>query len=78
MNDVKEMRKQVKKYVDNADDITVKMIHAMLEVQQEDDWWDQLPSKQKKDIDTAIQQLDEGQGIPHEIVKKTHPQWFVK
>ena len=33
---INELKKQVKKGIDNADDTTVKMIHAMLEVQQKE------------------------------------------
>jgi hypothetical protein len=29
-----DIRKQVKQYIDNADDITVKMVYAMLKVQK--------------------------------------------
>jgi len=35
----KEMRKDVKRYVDKADDKVVKMFYAMMEAEQEDDWW---------------------------------------
>lgn len=36
---VKDIRKEVKKYIDHADDKTVKMIYAMLEVEQREDAW---------------------------------------
>jgi len=35
----KDIRKEVKKYIDSADDKTVKMIYAMLEVEQREDAW---------------------------------------
>jgi len=35
----KDLRKEVKKYIDFADDKTVKMIYAMLEVEQREDAW---------------------------------------
>lgn len=60
MNSIQEIRKQVKKYIDETDDTTVKMIHAMLETQQQSDWWDDLPENVQKEIDSAIQDLDRG------------------
>ena len=39
MDAVKQMRLEVKKYIDTADTKVVKMIHAMLEVEKEGDWW---------------------------------------
>jgi hypothetical protein len=32
------------------------------------DFWDELSTPQKQQIEKAIQELDEGKGIPHEAV----------
>ena len=39
MDAVKQMRLEVKKYIDAADTKVVKMVHAMLQVEKESDWW---------------------------------------
>ena len=39
MDAVKQMRLEVKKYIDSADTKVVKMVHAMLQVEKEGDWW---------------------------------------
>lgn len=78
MENINILRKQVKDYIDAADDTTVKMMHAMLEVQQQSDWWDDLPESVRDEIDSAIVELDEGKGIYHEKVKEMYPQWFKK
>ncbi len=39
------LRKQVKEYIDVADDVTVKMVHAMLQVQQQNDWCDAVAGR---------------------------------
>jgi len=75
---IKEMRKEVKKYVDKADGKVVKMLYAMLEAEQEDDWWDKLPKKIQAEIDEALTDLDKGNGIPHETVMKKYSKWFTK
>ncbi len=78
MSAVKKMRTEVKKYIDNADEKVVKMVHAMLEVDAEADWWDAMPDEVRADVETAIRQADKGQLISHEEVKKKYPQWFSK
>jgi predicted transcriptional regulator len=78
MSAVKQMRNEVKKYIDSADEKVVKMVHAMLEVDAEADWWDAMPDNVKADVEAAIKQADKGELIPHEEVKKRYPQWFSK
>jgi predicted transcriptional regulator len=54
------------------------MVHAMLEVDAEADWWDTMPDEVKADIELAIKQADKGEVLTHEEVKKKYPQWFTK
>jgi hypothetical protein len=39
MDTIKQLRKEVKQYIDSADVKVVKMVHAMLEVEKESGWW---------------------------------------
>lgn len=78
MNAVNQMRKEVKEYIDSADEKVVKMVHAMLEADAEADWWDALPDEVKADIEIAISQADKGEVLSHAEVKKKYPQWFTK
>ena len=78
MDAVKKMRRDVKKYIDTADEKVVKMVHAMLEVDADADWWDTIPKELKNDIEIALRQADKGDDLSHEEVKKRHPQWFTK
>ncbi len=78
MNEVNILKKQVKKYIDTADEKVVKMVFAMLEVNAENDWWDDLSNDEKKSVTKSLKELDEGKGIPHQEVKKLHPKWFSK
>ncbi|KAA5533596.1 hypothetical protein F0919_13740 [Taibaiella lutea] len=75
---IKEIREEVKQYIDQADDKVVKMIHAMLEVDSENDWWDSMPDNIKIDVQTAIEQADKGETISHKEIKQKFPQWFMK
>ncbi|MEP6928340.1 MAG: hypothetical protein ABI834_11915 [Ginsengibacter sp.] len=70
MDEVENLKKQIKKYIDTADVKVVKMVNAMLEVDSENDWWDDLSIDVKNEIDKALKDLDEGKGISHERGKK--------
>ena len=74
----KDIRKEVKKYIDHADDRMVKIIYAMLEADQKGDWWDEIGDEERASIDKGLRQLKEGKGIPHEQVVKQYPKWFSK
>lgn len=78
MDVVKKMRSDVKKYIDTADEKVVKMVHAMLEVDAEADWWDAMPDEVKKDLERSVKQADAGDVLTHDEVKKRYPQWFTK
>lgn len=38
-------------------------------ITKNDDWWNSLSSEQKASINKGIEQLNNGEGIPHENVK---------
>ena len=81
------LRKEVKKYVDKADDKSLRIVKAILEKEQQEEedtengevYWDDLPEELQMRIDRAIKQADEGGGMPHEeVVAKYYGQWFRK
>jgi predicted transcriptional regulator len=78
MDAVKKMRNEVKKYIDTADEKVVKMMHAMLEVDAEADWWDAMPDEVRQEIELSMKQADKGEVLTHEQVKKKYPQWFTR
>lgn len=78
MKQVSVLRKEVKKYIDTADEKTLKMIHAMLEVEQESDWWDELSEGAKASIEKGLKDADAGRVTPHEVVMKKYRKWLSK
>ena len=78
MDTSKKMREEVKKYIDTADDKVVKMVHAMLEVDADADWWETVPDSVKEQVELSLQQSESGEVLSHEEVKAKHPQWFSK
>lgn len=72
------LRKEIKKYVDHADGRTLKIVHAMLEAEQDYDSWDELPVVLKSSITKSLKQADKSELIPHEEVVKKYRKWFAK
>ena len=72
------MRQEVKKYIDTADVKVVKMMHAMLEVDAENDWWDEMPDNVKVDVDAALMESKNGEVIPHAEIQKRYKKWIAK
>lgn len=89
---IKDMRKEVKRYIDQADEEVVKMVYAILarrsvesgslpgglEVDAETGWWETMPDNVKEDVEDALLQAGKGEVISHEEVKKKYPQWFTR
>jgi hypothetical protein len=86
MTATQALRKEVKKYVDKADDKSLRIVKAILkkeqEVQEEEDMgdedWDDLPKEFQILLEEAIKETDEGGGMLHEEVVAKYPQWFRK
>jgi predicted transcriptional regulator len=78
MRGLATLRKETKKYIDKADGKTVKMIHAMLEVEQKEDWWDELTDGEKKSINRGLKDVEAGRVVSHEVVMKKYKKWLSK
>ena len=68
--ELKELRQEVKKYIDHADEKVVKMVFAMLETDAEESWWADMPDEIKADLEESIAQSQRGQTMTHEQVTK--------
>jgi hypothetical protein len=69
--------KIVEKIIQSDDEAVLNEIVALLGV-GENDFWHDLPDNVKLQIDNAITQLDEGQGILHEDVMTAAKDRFLK
>ena len=70
MDAVKQMRSEVKKYIDTANAKVVKMVHAMLEVEKESGWWKDEEIFSIVEERSAEYKSGKVKGIPWEIAKK--------
>ena len=78
MANVTILRRNVKKYIETADERVVKMVHALLEADSQIDLWDELPSTVHQDVEEAIKQSAKGKGKPHDEVMKKYNKWLTK
>jgi predicted transcriptional regulator len=79
MNGVSVLREQVKQFVDEASEKELEMVYHLLEASNTTtDWWDEVTPSHKEAIDKGIQQLDNGEGIPHQEVMKKYNKWLKK
>ena len=76
MDEVTLMKNQAKKYLDNADERTIKMVFAMLEVDAQKDWWDDVSDSAKNSIDRGLKDIEMGNVTPHEEVMKKYKKWL--
>ncbi len=68
-----EIRKALHEAIDNADEVRLYEIQEFLiNGLVEDDWYDNLTSEQKNEVDGAITELDEGEGIANEDVMEKY------
>ncbi len=72
------LREQIKKYIDRADEKSLRMVKAILEIEAEYDFWDGLPEVVKNDVDEALVEIENGLGKSHEEVSKKYNQWRTK
>jgi hypothetical protein len=83
---VKDLKKEVIELLDHADERMIKIIYAMLEVDlheqpsdaHESDWLENMSPEERADVEEGIRQLENGEGVPHEEVKKMYSKWLSK
>ena len=76
MDGLQTIRKEVKKYIDKADEPTLRSVQALLTANEKGDWMNELPPSVIDEIDEALKDLDAGKGIPHAEIAKKYPQWL--
>jgi TRAP-type C4-dicarboxylate transport system substrate-binding protein len=72
------LKKQVKKFVENASDKDLKIIYNLFEINRENDWWEEISTDQQKAIKQAIDEANSGKVKPHSEVEKKYKKWLKK
>ena len=82
MNAAKPLDKEITFYLTHLNTQQKKAVLSVVKsfaVQEESsDWWDDLPANVQNEIDQSLADLDNGKGIPHEVVVKKYKKWFAR
>ena len=78
MAELQTLRKQVKKQIDDVEDESLRIVKAVLEIEQEEDFWDHLTNQVKADVDEAKKESARGEGATTEEVMKKYEKWLSK
>ena len=76
MDEVTILKNKAKKDLDNADEKTIKMIYAMLEVDAQNDWWDDLSESAKDSVQRGLKDVENGKVTQHKKVMKEYKKWL--
>jgi hypothetical protein len=78
MSDVSVLRSQVKEFVNTASEKELELMYRFFDVENKDDWWNEITEDQKKLVNKGLSQLDKGEGVPHKEVMKKYAKWLKK
>ncbi len=70
------LRTSIKKQIDNADEKSLKIIQAVLSINEETDWWDELSPNAKASIEQGLKDAKEAKLTPHADVMKNYKKWL--
>jgi predicted transcriptional regulator len=70
------LRNSIKKQIDIADEKSLKIIQAVLSINEETDWWDELSPNAKSSIEQGLKDAKEGKLTPHADVMKNYKKWL--
>lgn len=75
--DIASKYKIVEKIIQSNDDALLSEIKSLLNL-SESDYWNDIPNELKQAINTAKDELDRGQGIPHSQIMSEIKNVFLK
>lgn len=78
MADASTLKKQVKKFVENASEKDLKLIYNLFEINKKEDWWNEIGKDHQAQIKQAITEADKGKTIPHAEMVKKYRKWLKK
>ncbi|OSZ82319.1 hypothetical protein CAP35_03365 [Chitinophagaceae bacterium IBVUCB1] len=70
------IRKEVKKYIDKADERSLRLIQAILQAEEVYDWWDDVDKAAKASVKKGLKEAEQGKLTPHKDVMKKYKKWL--
>ena len=72
------LKKQIKKFVENASDKDLKLIYNLFDINDQNDWWQEIDKDHQREIKEAIAEADKGKVVPHAEMVKKYKKWLKK
>lgn len=72
MSETEQLKQNIIQSLDQADEKVLRMVQSILQIDQEHDFWDDLPEEIRNEVDEAIKEADRGGGISHEEMMKKY------
>lgn len=72
MSETEQLKLNIIQSLDQADEKVLRMVQAILQIEKEYDFWDDLPEEVKNDVEEALIQSEKGLGETHEEVLKKY------
>ncbi len=72
MSETEQLKLNIIQSLDQADEKVLRMVQSILQIEQEYDFWDDLPEEVKNDVEEALIQSEQGLGETHEEVLKKY------
>jgi|GEM_PF-1124318 len=83
MSSTEVLREEVRQYIENADERSLRVVKAVFAHEYNDapgdtEEWDQLPPELQQIITKAEREAEEGKTTPHDEILKQYAKWFRK
>lgn len=72
MSETEQLKQNIIQSLDQADEKVLRMVQSILQIDQEHDFWDDLPDYVKNEVEESIIEADQGLGKSHEEVMKKY------
>ncbi len=72
MSETEQLKLNIIQSLDQADEKVLRMVQSILQIEQEYDFWDDLPEEVRNDVEEALIQSEKGLGETHEEVLKKY------
>ncbi len=72
MSETEQLKINIIQSLDQADEKVLRMVQSILQIEQEYDFWDDLPEEVKNDVEEALIESEKGLGKSHEEVMKKY------
>ncbi len=76
MSETEQLKQNIIQSLDQADEKVLRMVQSILQIDQEHDFWDDLPDYVKNEVEESIIEADKGLGKSHEEVMKKYQKYL--